>query len=61
MKQKLYRPKIDRVVGGVCSGIAYHIDIDPIFVRALFTALIFSPFPIIITYLVFWLFTPSGE
>ena len=61
MKPKLYRPKIDRVIGGVCSGIAYHIDIDPIFVRVLSVVLLFYPFPIGITYLLLWMFIPSGE
>ena len=61
MKPKLYRPKIDRVIGGVCSGIAYHIDIDPIFVRVLSVVLLFYPFPIGLTYLLLWIFIPSGE
>jgi phage shock protein PspC (stress-responsive transcriptional regulator) len=57
----LYRPKIDRVVGGVCAGIAYYIDIDPIFIRVLFVILLFYPFPILLLYLLMWMFTPSGE
>jgi phage shock protein PspC (stress-responsive transcriptional regulator) len=61
MKPKLYRPKIDRVIGGVCAGIAYHLNIDPIFIRVLFAVLIFQPFPIIFVYLLMWAFTPSGE
>jgi len=61
MKPKLYRPKVDRVIGGVCSGVAYHMDIDPIFVRVLFVVLLFYPFPIGITYLLLWMFIPSGE
>jgi phage shock protein PspC (stress-responsive transcriptional regulator) len=61
MKTKLYRPKVDRVVGGVCAGIAYYIDIDPIFIRVLFVILLFYPFPILLLYLLMWMFTPSGE
>jgi phage shock protein PspC (stress-responsive transcriptional regulator) len=61
MKPKLYRPKVDRVIGGVCSGVAYHMDIDPIFIRVLFIVLLFYPFPIAITYLLLWMFMPSGE
>jgi len=61
MKTKLYRPKVDRVIGGVCAGIAYHMNIDPIFLRVLFAVLLFYPFPIGITYLLLWMFTPSGE
>jgi phage shock protein PspC (stress-responsive transcriptional regulator) len=61
MKQKMYRPKVDRVIGGVCAGIAYRMNIDPIFLRVLFAVLLFYPFPIGITYLLLWMFTPSGE
>lgn len=59
--QKFYRPKIDRVLGGVCSGLGYYLDIDPLFIRILFVAGIFSPFPVILTYILFWLFSKSGE
>ncbi len=61
MKPKLYRPKVDRVIGGVCSGIAYYMNIDPIFLRVLFVVLLFYPFPIGITYLLLWIFMSSGE
>jgi phage shock protein PspC (stress-responsive transcriptional regulator) len=61
MKEKMYRPTVDRVFGGVCSGVAYYMNIDPIFIRILFAVLLFYPFPIVITYLLLWMFTPSGE
>jgi phage shock protein PspC (stress-responsive transcriptional regulator) len=61
MKQKMYRPKVDRVIGGVCAGIAYRMNIDPIFLRVLFAVLLFYPFPIVFTYLLLWMFIPSGE
>lgn len=61
MKPKLYRPKVDRVIAGVCSSIGYHLNIDPIFIRILFVILIFYPFPIFLSYLILWIFTPSGQ
>jgi len=61
MKTKLYRPKVDRVIGGVCAGIAYHMNIDPIFLRVLSVVLLFYPFPIGLIYLLLWIFIPSGE
>lgn len=61
MRPKLYRPKVDRVIGGVCAGIGHYLEIDPIFIRILFVVLAFQPFPVLIVYLLFWLFTPSGE
>lgn len=34
--KRLYRSKKDRVVAGVCAGIADYFDIDPVIVRLLF-------------------------
>lgn len=35
-KKRLYRSKDDRMVAGVCAGLAEYIDIDPTIVRLLF-------------------------
>lgn len=60
-KNKIYRPKGDRVVAGVCSGIAYNLNIDPIILRVLSFCLIFSPFPIILVYILLWLLLPKEK
>lgn len=36
MEKKLYKNKKDKIVGGVCSGIADYMDIDPTAVRLFF-------------------------
>jgi len=41
MKKKLYRSRTQRMLGGVCGGIAEYFDIDPTLVRLLFVALTF--------------------
>ncbi|QCX34150.1 PspC domain-containing protein [Caloramator sp. E03] len=33
MNKKLYRSRTDRMIAGVCGGIAKYFDIDPTFVR----------------------------
>jgi phage shock protein PspC (stress-responsive transcriptional regulator) len=58
---KMYRPKGDRVVGGVCSGIAYNLNIDPLILRVLSFCLIFSPFPIILVYILLWVLIPKEQ
>jgi phage shock protein C len=58
--KRLYRDKIDNVFGGVCAGIGEYLDIDPVIMRIIFTALIFSPFPIILTYILFWIIIPKN-
>ncbi|MEC9488803.1 MAG: PspC domain-containing protein, partial [Halanaerobium sp.] len=42
MSKKIYRSRRDRVLGGVCGGIAEYFDIDVILVRLLFVLLFFA-------------------
>jgi phage shock protein PspC (stress-responsive transcriptional regulator) len=60
-KSKMYRPKVDRVIGGVCSGIAYDMNIDPLILRVLAFALIFAPIPIILIYILLWILIPGEK
>jgi phage shock protein PspC (stress-responsive transcriptional regulator) len=39
--RRLYRSRSDRIIGGVCSGIARYFSIDPVIVRIAAVALIF--------------------
>jgi phage shock protein PspC (stress-responsive transcriptional regulator) len=57
-KKRLER-KTPSDIGGVCSGLGDYFDIDETFVKVIFFALIFTPFPIIWTYLLLWIFTPK--
>jgi|Laugresu1bdmlbsd_1035121.scaffolds.fasta_scaffold20854_3 phage shock protein C len=59
--RKLYRTKIDKVFGGVCGGIGDYADIDPSLLRIIFICLIFSPFPIILTYILSWIIIPKQK
>jgi len=56
---EIYRPKGDRVIGGVCSGIAYDMNVDPLIFRVLAFGLIFTPIPIILIYIFLWLLIPG--
>jgi phage shock protein C len=56
-KRKLYRSK-NKVIGGVCSGLAEYFDIDPIIMRLLFLIFLFSGFGLLI-YIIAWIFVPS--
>jgi phage shock protein PspC (stress-responsive transcriptional regulator) len=55
-QKKLYRKKDDSTIGGVCSGIAEYFNIEPIIIQALFFLLIWTPVPIITTYIFLWIF-----
>jgi phage shock protein PspC (stress-responsive transcriptional regulator) len=55
----LTRPRDDRIIAGVCSGIARHFNIDPTVVRIAFVASLFLPGPQILIYFVAWLLMPD--
>lgn len=55
----LYRPRNERVIAGVCSGIARRFGIDPTIVRILFVASFLLPGPQILIYLAAWVLMPE--
>lgn len=55
-KKKLYRKKDGSTIGGVCTGLAEYFEIEPIIIQTLFFILIFTPIPILITYVFLWIF-----
>ena len=55
----LYRPRSDRVIAGVCSGIARRFGIDPTIVRVIFVASLLLPGPQILVYLAGWILIPE--
>ncbi len=57
----LYRPSDNRVIAGVCSGIARRFGIDPTIVRILFVASLLLPGPQILIYLAAWVLMPNGS
>jgi phage shock protein PspC (stress-responsive transcriptional regulator) len=54
--KKLYRDENNKIIGGVCSGIAAYFDIDPVIVRILFviTGIGF------LLYVLLWAFVPGS-
>lgn len=56
--KRLYRSNTDRVLGGVCAGIADYFELDPTLVRILAVATILLPGPSIIAYLIAWIIVP---
>jgi phage shock protein C len=58
---KFYRTeKYNRVIFGVCGGLGNYTNIDPILWRLLFLGLIFTPFPIILLYLLTTILTQTN-
>jgi phage shock protein C len=60
LAQRLYRSRGDRMIAGVCGGIAHYFSIDPTLVR-LFAVLsaIFSHGVVVLLYFVLWVVVPE--
>lgn len=59
MANKLYRSEDNRVIGGVCAGLAKHFDVDVVLVRLVFVALGFVNGLGVLAYLILWLVVPD--
>ena len=61
-KKKLYRDPQNAMLGGVCSGIAHYINIDPTFVRLLTVVLLFLSASVVgIAYIILWIVVPEAR
>jgi len=56
--KRLYRSKTDKLLGGVCGGIAEYFSIDPVLVRLLWLALLFAGGAGILAYIIAWIIIP---
>jgi len=59
MTKRLYRSESDRILGGVCGGLAEVYDIDPTLIRLVAVALFFGAGTGLLAYLVAWLIIPT--
>ena len=59
MSKRLYRSESDRILGGVCGGLAEVYDIDPTLIRLVVVALFFGAGTGLLAYLVAWLIMPT--
>ena len=55
-KKSLNRNTTDNIIGGVCSGVAHYLKIDPVFVRLLFVLLFSLLFWV---YIILWIVLPA--
>ena len=57
--KRLFRNENDKLIGGVCSGLANYFGIDPILVRILFVVMAFAGAGLL-AYLILWIALPSS-
>ena len=58
MEKRLYRSQTDRMVWGVCGGLAKYFDIDPTIIRIIFVVLIFANGLGILAYIILAIVVP---
>ncbi len=57
--KRLYRSRNQRVVAGVCGGLADYFNLDPTWVRLIFVILtVLGVGAFIIVYVIFWIIVP---
>jgi phage shock protein PspC (stress-responsive transcriptional regulator) len=61
-KGRLYRDSGDKMIGGVCAGIANYLNLDPTVVRILFAIVTFGGFGLgILAYILLWIILPPKD
>jgi phage shock protein C len=59
MTKKLYRSRTDRMIAGVCGGLATYFNVDPVIIRVIAVILLLpGGFPGFIPYMVLWIIVP---
>lgn len=61
MDIKLTRTLNDRMIGGVCGGIARYFSIDPVIVRLLFVVAVLAGGASPLIYLLLWIIIPEEK
>ena len=58
--KRLYRSGRDKILGGVCGGIAEYFNVDPVIIRLLWVILSLMYGVGIVAYLVAWFIVPRN-
>ena len=59
MKKKLYRSKKDKMIAGVCGGIAEYFDVDSTLVRLLTVIFVLLGGAGVVVYIIAWIIIPQ--
>lgn len=59
-KKKIYRDTNEKMLAGICSGLAVYFDIDPTIVRIIFVILVICAGTGILAYFILWILIPRA-
>lgn len=61
-RKRLYRDSSDKFIGGVCSGIASYLNVDPAIIRIIFAIVTFGGFGLgFLIYMLLWIVLPAKD
>jgi len=60
-EKALVRPRDDKVIGGVCGGIARFLGVDSTLVRVITALLILAGGLSLFVYVIIWIIMPSAD
>jgi phage shock protein PspC (stress-responsive transcriptional regulator) len=59
MTKKLYRSRTDRMIAGVCGGLATYFNVDPAIIRVIAVILLLpGGLPGFVPYVILWIIVP---
>ena len=61
MTKQLFRSRKNKLIGGVCGGLAEYFDIDPVIVRVIFIITTIGWGLGFVAYIILWIIVPISE
>jgi phage shock protein C len=61
MEEKKLRRSNDKMIAGVCAGLAEYFGIDPVIVRIIFVILLVAGGPGFLIYIIMWIVMPAAD
>lgn len=58
-RERIYRSKSNRIIGGVCSGLGNYLNLDPVLVRIIFVVLTIFAGGGVLIYIILWIVIPE--
>lgn len=58
-RKRLYRSRKERMIGGVCAGLADYFGIDPTWMRIIFIIFLMVALSTFFAYIVLWIIIPE--
>ena len=60
-RKRFYRDLDSNVIGGVCSGLGYYMNIDPVLLRVILVVLFLAGCSGLLIYIILWIVAPAAK